>query len=121
MKNKVITVPLTDSLNENLKYKCIAVRKKLEIAKNVVSSEIKIYSNCKYVLYVNTQPVLRALGVYDKDLRYVQQADISAFTRDGLNAICVMLYSATDEEPFVYIDGERKWITKKDASIYAHT
>ena len=106
MKNQVITLPLIDSLNENLKYKCIAVRKKIEITKNVVSSNIKIYSNCKYVLYVNTQPVLRSLGVYEKDLRYVQEADITAFTRDGINAVCIMLYSATDEEPFVYVDGE---------------
>ncbi len=106
MKNKVITMPLFDPLNESLKYKCIAVRKKLEIAKNVVSSSIRIYSNCLYVLYVNTQPVLRSLGVNDTDLRKIQEADITTFTRDGINAICVMLYSYTDEEPFVYIDGE---------------
>ena len=106
MKNKVITMPLFDQLNEALKYKCIAVRKKLEIAKNVVSSSVNIYSNCQYVLYVNTQPVLRALGVNDMNLRKIQEADITAFTRDGINAICVMLYSTTDEEPFLYIDGE---------------
>ena len=106
MKNKVITMPLFDQLNESLKYKCIAVRKKLEIAKNVVSSSIKIYSNCQYVLYVNTQPVLRSLGVNDMNLRKVHEADITDFTRDGVNAICVMLYSTTDEEPFLYIDGE---------------
>lgn len=105
MKNKVIKLPLFDALNESLKNRCIGIRKKIEIKKNVVSSKIKLYANCQFVLYVNTQPVLRYLDVSDKDMRKFEETDITAFTRDGINAICVMLY-AGNEEPFLYIDGE---------------
>ncbi len=105
MKNKVIKLPLFDALNESLKNRCVAFRKKLEIKKNVVSSKIKLYANCQFVLYVNTQPVLRYLDISDKDNRKYEEADITAFTRDGNNSICVMLY-AGEKEPYLYIDGE---------------
>ena len=105
MKNKVIKLPLFDPLNESLKNRCIGIRKKIEIKKNVVSSKIKLYANCQFILYVNTQPVLRYLDVSDRDMRKFEEADITAFTRDGVNSICVMLY-AGNEEPFLYIDGE---------------
>lgn len=105
MKNKVIKLPLADPLNESLKNRCIAVRKKLEIKKKVISSKIKLYANCQFVLYVNTQPVLRHLGADDRDIRRYEEVDITDFTRDGNNSICVMLY-AGENAPFLYIDGE---------------
>ena len=97
MKNKVIKLPLFDPLNESLKNRCIGIRKKIEIKKNVVSSKIKLYANCQFILYVNTQPVLRYLDVSDRDMRKFEETDITAFTRDGVNSICVMLYAGNEE------------------------
>ena len=105
MKNNVIKLKLSDPLNDSLKNRCVAVRKKLEIKKRVISSKLKLYANCQFVLYVNTQPVLRYLDISDKDMRRYEEVDITDFTRDGNNSICVMLYAGEDA-PFLYIDGE---------------
>lgn len=105
MKNKVIKLPLFDPLNESLKNRCIGVRKKIELKKDVITSRLKLYANCQFALYVNTQPVLRYLDISDKDTRKYEEVDITDFTRNGNNSICVMLY-AGEEEPWLYIDGE---------------
>ena len=42
MKNKVIKLPLFDHLNQSLKNRCVAVRKKIEIKKKVISSKVKL-------------------------------------------------------------------------------
>ena len=121
--NTVIRYPAKDELNENYEKKCICFRKTFDADVNTKKASIKVYGGARYLLYVNTLPVLRFISFSDKDNRKYKEADISQFIRNGKNAICVMMMPDKDDAAFLYIeasvekDNNEVLTIKSDASF----
>lgn len=105
MSGKVIEFPTADKLNDPVSDKCICFRKIVDVKKNIISANIKIYSNSKYILYINTQPVIRASFKNDDNYGQYQVMDIKDFITEGKNTFAVMCYTGDEKRLSLYISG----------------